>query len=141
MIKYFLFITLAALASCATNPEKRKVMLNQIQTDMASLNTVLRGRLAFGEIAGEISKLDSPNYRVLALENAADSEKEYVDFLKKDDTEIAVSTGTKKFAVCIKNISVKIIVCDFTGTNASTDFDSEDMTIDIKTKVKEFSVE
>lgn len=89
---------------------------------------------------GDISKLDSKSYRNFVLECSDSSEKEYLELIANTDTQISLKAGKIHFAVCIKNTSDKIVLCDVTNTNASTDFDSDDKTIDIESKVKEFQV-
>ncbi|MES2803277.1 MAG: hypothetical protein V4654_12350 [Bdellovibrionota bacterium] len=140
MKQAFLVLILAALTSCTTSTEKRRILLNQIQTDMTSLNTTVRGELIRTTMKGDLSRLDALNYRQAAIQLAASSEKEYLDLIKDERTEITINSGKRKFAVCSKNVALRIVICDATESGATTDFDSEDMNIDIQNKVKEFPV-
>ena len=135
-----LVLVLAIASSCATSYENRKVQLNQIQTDMTSLNTTVRGELIRTTMKGDLSKLNALNYRQAAIQYAAPSEKEYLILINDEHTEFTVNAGKRKFAVCAKNFELKIVICDFTDTGATTDFDSDDMSIDLNAKVKEFPV-
>lgn len=135
-----LVLILAIFSSCATKFEKRKIFLNQIQTDMASLNKTIRGELLRTTMKGDLSALNMFNYRKIAMELASQSEKEYVVMLKDEGTELAINSGKRKFAVCAKNKELVILICDFTDTGASTDFDSYDMSLDIRSKANEFFV-
>lgn len=139
MAKLILLVSLIVTCGCSTI-EKRKVLLSPIQTDMTAFNTTLRGELFRHEMKGDLSKLDSKSYRNFVLVRSDTSEQEYLELIANTDTQIALKAGKIHFAVCIKNASYKIVLCDVTNTNASTDFDSDDKTIDIESKVTEFQV-
>lgn len=135
-----ILIAIFALAtSCSTTIEKRKLLLNPIQTDMTAFNTTLRGELIRNEMQGDLSKLNARSYKNYVTQKSDTSEKEYVEFVNNPNTQIAVAAGKKHFAVCIQDRENLIILCDLTSTRASTDFDSDNMNIDIHLKVEELN--
>ena len=135
-MKKLIFTFVVVLSACTTN---EVFQTDAVRIDMASLNKGLRGYLLRNVMKNNISSLTEEKYLIFVKERVAPSEKEYVYFLEEYKPEMKLRASKKDFAICLKAVRVKAVICDIANTGM-TDFDSNDVTIDLSTKIKELKL-
>lgn len=128
------------LIGCQSQPVFNQVDYDAIKIDIASLNKPLRGYLLRKVMKDNLSSLTEASYVAFAYEQGAPSEKEYLDFLKNEKPEIALAANTTNFAICIKALSFRRVICDNAKTGF-TDFEGLDLNLNLKSKAQELLTE
>lgn len=106
---------------------------------MAGLNQRLRGHLYNQVMNKDLSTLDETRYLAIAKEQQDPSEKEFFEFLEKQKPEMKLRGSKTDFVVCVKSIQARIVICDKASTGF-TDFDSEDISVDLTVKLNSFEL-
>lgn len=138
MKNVFILLMLAIQFGGCSSIQKNDVghNLDAVKVDMASLNKTLRGYLYRKIYINDLSKLNEPEYKKHAKDQAAPSEREYIEFLDLNVRDLAINATEKDFVVCVKSEKPALVLCDKART-AMIDFESQDISIDVRKKSAE----
>lgn len=138
-MKKILILFLLLVSSCDDLPRNTEISIDEITTDMIALNGRIRAKLLRNERLTNLNDLKIEMYLTRVDQYADPSEKEFQEYIKDKDIQVEVVGLDKNFVVCSRLASLARSICDSAET-PSIDLISEDLSFDLKNKVKELLI-
>ena len=135
-MKYvFIMILISFSVSCVTTQKIFDKDLDELSVDMATFNKRM-GSYFYKEVIKKNPADFTKKVYLDALSTKFNpSEKEYANFVKENNPEVAIHVAQINYAVCLKSLKKEIVLCDCSKTD-KLDYSSYDTKVEIMEKVK-----
>lgn len=127
-MNYILAVIIFLAMGCATPQISQQASYDNVVSDLTTFNKRLRGTLYRKVFPGDISKLNSNNYKGFVVEFSDPSESEFLTVLNDGGTVYSLAANKTHFSICFRFEIFKKVVCDQSQTAMS---DSKNLPYDV----------